>query len=158
VATGNRREYAVEGHDGVVESVAATADGKLVSVGRDKTTRTWDLKDGKLVSRVAVKDFPARMPFALSPDGRTQVVVKFQERVIQFIERDTGRVARTITSSGDINHIALSADSCLLAAITGKQTLSIWSTSGEVVHTSQLRGQQNTAALAFSPDSRVLVA
>jgi WD40 repeat protein len=50
-----------EGHDGFVNSVAVSPDGKLVVSGSvDQTLRFWNAANGKLVRTVKVIDPPAK--------------------------------------------------------------------------------------------------
>jgi RNA polymerase sigma factor (sigma-70 family) len=161
VETGQRRPQAVDAHTGSVEGVAVLPDGKLVTVGRDRSARTWELKDGTTVAEVHLKEFAAEKPFAVSADGKRLAIAKFQEGVVQIIERDTGKVLQTLTSAERaFDGLAASPDLRFVAAVTAQQSrIIVWSTeTGQPVLGTELGGHQNSTTVTFSPDGRVLVA
>jgi WD40 repeat protein len=62
-----KEQLTLAGHDDVVTGVAFhPAKGRLVSVGRDKTVKTWDLADGRLLYRDKHREPILRLSFSQS--------------------------------------------------------------------------------------------
>jgi WD40 repeat protein len=162
VDTGKRREQPGDGHAGAIIGIAATPDGKLVSVGRDQAIRTWDLKEGKTIALSSLKNFALRSAFALSPDGRLVAVSTpafLGQEDISLVERDTGKVDRVLATDRDVEQVSFSPDGNFVASVSSghKIGLNVWSLAkGGVALSSASPPLQANIALAFSPDSQQL--
>jgi WD40 repeat protein len=88
IATGSIL-HTLTGHDGEVNSVAATPDGlSLVSVGSDGTIRLWNLATGSRVRTIGPVG-GALMAVACGPDGRS-VISGGRDGVIRVWDLETG--------------------------------------------------------------------
>jgi RNA polymerase sigma factor (sigma-70 family) len=161
VETGRQHPLPADAHTGSVEGVAVLPDGRLVTVGRDKSIRTWELKDGTTVVRAPIDEFAAERPFSVSSDGKKLAFAKLQEGTVRIVERDTGKVLQTFKSAEQsFDQIAMSADARFVAAVTAQRSkIVVWSTeTGQVVLGTELGGHQNSTTVTFSPDGRLLAA
>jgi len=70
-APGEARGITLAGHNGSVESVAASPDARrIASAGADRTIRVWDLKQGIAIAEIHVPDEMGRLKsIAVSADG-----------------------------------------------------------------------------------------
>jgi serine/threonine protein kinase len=60
--------HTLSGHAGGVADAVFTSDGRIVSVGADKTLRVWEVATGKVVETIDLPE--AASCLRLSPDGR----------------------------------------------------------------------------------------
>ncbi|MBI5242700.1 MAG: protein kinase [Elusimicrobia bacterium] len=98
-----------EGHQGYVETVAVTPDGRAALTGSlDKTLRLWDLSTGECVHILAGIE---NTPFiVVSPDGRF-ALVRESEGAISFWDLASAKFARKLESpSGSVHSLALTSD------------------------------------------------
>jgi WD40 repeat protein len=146
------------GHSDVVASLAFTPDGKsLLSSGAwDKTVRIWDLA-GKGSTRVLVERPASVWGLAVSSSGRFFTALGSKDRKFEIFELANGRSVRTIGGSSEINDLAFSPDSRVLAGACEDRAVRIWDVeSGEAVQ--QLLGHAGSvSSVAFGPDGKSLV-
>lgn len=147
-------EQTLEGHTGMVDSVALSADGRYaVTGGSDRTVRVWDLSTGRLLRLLEGFGGTVRA-VAFTPDGQN-VVVAGDDQSVWVREWSTGRLEQTMESrGGPVNSVALSPDG--RRAVTGSSDgkIRVWELStGRLLHT--LDGHPPGAcAVAVSPDGR----
>ncbi len=92
-----KRLASLEGHQGVIYSVAFTADSEhLVTCGEDATVRVWSVGQGAEIARLTGPPGPMRA-VATSSDGKTVAAAGWDGSVYQwtypYIERPTPRNA-----------------------------------------------------------------
>lgn len=77
----------LEGHQGMVTSLAFSPDGKLLgSSGYDQFIKLWDVRTGALLGQIPIADTPISLAF--SPDGTTlAVATNLQVTLIDPISR-----------------------------------------------------------------------
>ena len=158
MATGKPLPEPIESHRSTVYGSECAPDGSLVSFGKDRSVRTWDLKHGKPVAQFAVElDLNGRS-FALSADGTRVAVPNYNVKSIGIFERLTGKRLRNIqVDSASGQHLSFSSDGRFLAgAIGDRRSAQVWDVDTGASMLKVTAGNRvNTVAGAFSPDGRM---
>jgi WD40 repeat protein len=141
----------------VVTDVAIQPAGDLMAtVGDDHLVRIWDLRDGRLLRRLASHSDWVRVA-TFSPDGNVLATAGNDRRVI-FWDPQTGRRLRTLTTAQAISSLVYSPDGKQLAtAGFGSQLWLHDSQSGDVLHEFGCECQ-DMRCVAFSPQGDLLAA
>jgi RNA polymerase sigma factor (sigma-70 family) len=148
---------------GVYALVFGRNGRRLVSLGTDKTIRSWDMNTGKEIRQF--QGF-AGTPhtISLSPDGTTlaaAIDVAEGRGEVWMWEEASGRRLRRLEQGGDVRSIAFEPGGKFLATAGGKLKepgeFRLWDlVTGKVVRSWQ--GHEGWVfALAFTPDGRRLV-
>ena len=173
VETGKPRA-AWSAHNGLVTSLAFTAEGALVSTSSDGAMKYWDPAAGK-EQRTAP---PVKAFVALSPDGKLLAVSDSGGGEVQVKDNITGKKVRGFKvekSSGGMmamtinrrelafiqggyspsaSALAVSSDGRVLA--TGGSSVKLWDIATGKETGTLRRNSDSIAALAFSPDGKLL--
>jgi WD40 repeat protein/mono/diheme cytochrome c family protein len=150
------------GHQGSVNAVAFSADGKLLAAAAGQPAlfgevRLWNVADGTLVRTFAGHQ-DALYAVAISPDGSVLATGSYDQK-IKLWELATGRELQTLTAhNGPIFSLAFRPDGRLLASASGDRTIKLWQVAtGKRVETlSQPLKEQYS--VVWSPDGRRLAA
>jgi WD40 repeat protein len=127
-------------HGDAVLAAAYTPDGKmLVTAGRDRTVRLWDLATGKETRRF---DWGNVQPEAETGPSESGAVHKY---AMQFLDRD-----------GWASQVALSSDGNMVAA-SRRGTVCIWQTATGKKLRDLHTGQKWLSQLSFSDDGKTLL-
>jgi len=148
--------YVQLGHRDVVNSVAFSADGKLLASGsRDNNIKLWDAATGREI-RTLQGHSSYVLSVAFSADGKL-LASGSGDNTITLWEVATGREIRTLKGhSSVVNSVAFSADGKLLASGSYDKTITLWEVAtGKAIRT--LQGHRgNVYSVAFSADGKLL--
>jgi WD40 repeat protein len=118
----------LEGHTAAVYALAFSSDGRrLVSGGRDRTLRIWDVSNGTTLAALSGHTDEVFVA-AFSPDG-TRIVSGGRDRVIRVW--DAGRFDEITQLHGHTSYVyclTFSPDSRTLASGGGDNTVRLWET------------------------------
>lgn len=159
-ATGRPSLLAVIPAQGEVDAIATSPAGNLVAVARHGQIHLWDIATGAY-RPTPLKGHAGRVQaMAFSGDGHRILSGAMDESVILW-DLDDGRVAGSwVKQGGWIASTAISPDGRYLAWGGNSGTIKVFDLTTEGFLPIVRNGMPNDAAgtLAFSPDSRTLVA
>jgi WD40 repeat protein/uncharacterized caspase-like protein len=143
------------GHAGAIQSIATSADGRLLISGSfDRSAKLWDADSGTLLRTLQGHTEPVSA-VAFSPDGRFAITAS-HDKTTKLWEATSGQLVRTFSHSGEYDRVlsvAYSPDGRAVASGTLGGTLRVWEvTTGAVVQTMKVNG--GISSLAFSSDGR----
>jgi WD40 repeat protein len=149
----------LKGHGYWIESISYFPDGQRMSSGsRDKTTRQWDLKEGKEIEKVRDVCKEEVWAVAVSRDGRWVVTGDGDNHggELKACEVETGVVKKLRGHSERISCIDISADNTLLASGSEDKTARIWNLGTGKLVAGPLESLDWVGAIRFSTDSKKL--
>jgi RNA polymerase sigma factor (sigma-70 family) len=117
-------------HDKYVNTVAFSADGKLIASGSgDEFVRIWDANKGKLI-RSLRGGRPGTRCVAFSPDGQT-VAAGWMDGKVRHWDVQTGQLKETLEGhsalfSAEVYSLAFSPDGKTLASASQDETVRLW--------------------------------
>jgi len=139
-------------HGDGIRSIAYTPDGKrLLTNSSDRVVRVWDPETSRVVAHVKTED---DAHVALDPDGKHFVV--FIHDAMSVFDLEAKEITTSKMPSGTSGSV-FSRDGTYLATAGLDNNVRLWAMPAprEIAHWSLGDG---IASLAFSPDSKVLVA
>jgi WD40 repeat protein len=144
------------GHDGSVWPVAFSPDGKtLVTAGKDKTIRFWDLGTGKETRRLSGHQDGIPM-VVFAPDGKTLASVSHDGTVRLW---DLATQKERFPHEGHMGGLlaaACSPDGKLIATAGKDNTVRLWD-AGTAKELRQITSHADwVTAVAFRPDGKML--
>ncbi len=141
-------------HDGPVNSVAFSPDGKyVVSVSVDNTARVWEAASGEEVARMT-HDGPV-YSVAFSPDGK-YVVSGSADTTARGWEAASGEEIAPMTHDGWVSSVAFSPDGKYVVSGSADTTARVWeAASGEEV--ARMTHDGIVISVAFSRDGKYVV-
>jgi RNA polymerase sigma factor (sigma-70 family) len=151
----------LEGHAGAVKAVAYSSDGKTIATGgADKTARLWDASTGKELRLFEGAANPVES-VVFSPDGK-RLAAGARGGTVRVWTLATENPPMAInTANNFLLGVVFSADGRLLATTTRgngqvKAAVRMWDAATGKERARFPGHQETAAALAFSPNGRVL--
>jgi WD40 repeat protein len=161
----NASVLTMHGHNGPVHSVAWSPDGtRLASGGEDSTVSVWNVTTGDKIHQLLCKSrSESILSVAWSPNGQWLAAGRDREASAGYgtvtlwdLASLKYRHLRTSDAHGEINSVAWSPDSRLLASATRQLRIEIWDVAaGEKKSTLQVHKNAVYSA-AWSPDGEHL--
>ena len=151
------RTFEAEGHEGSINAVAVTPDGRrCVSASNDGTLKVWNLVNGECLHTLEghIRELNA---VAVTPDGR-QCVSASNDGTLKVWDLVNGVCLHTLEGHNDwINAVAVTPDGRQCVSASDDRTLKVWDlVNGECLHT--LEGHNGRInAVAVTPDGRQCV-
>jgi WD40 repeat protein len=95
------REQRFEGHEGTVNALGFSSDGKhIVSASGDGTVRVWDALQGREVG--ILHGYIGKFVAVAAPTGRRQVLTVGDNGVVTFWDLASGREVRTVETGAPV--------------------------------------------------------
>jgi len=160
VLAANTEPRKLTGHGDLIDDLRFTPDGRLVSVGSDRTVRVWsDLESSPASCRVLVGHASGVDCIAIAPSGDT-IATGSSDHTIRIwdIANDKATSAVLRGHEGTITALSFSGDGRWLFSASSDHTIRRWRYAGLETGTHSLAGDFNPAKYArSSSDGRWLV-
>jgi small GTP-binding protein len=146
----------LEGHQGVVMTVAFDPQGEVLASGSaDNTVKLWEVRSGKLLRTLEGHE-DSVWKVAFDPQGGT-LASGSGDKTAKLWDARSGKLLRTLEGhKGVVNSVAFDAQGGTLASGSGDKTAKLWDArSGKLLRT--LEGHQGTVySVAFDPQGGTL--
>jgi WD40 repeat protein len=148
----------LKGHQAEILALAFSADGKrLVSGGRDKTVRVWNVASGEELYQLQGHGGTV-YSVALSSDGKV-LASGSDDKTIRLWDMSSGKELRRLEQPGWVSAVAFSHDGKTLAAgcsDRGYGVLQLWDATAEMKLRRRISLPSSVVSIVFAPDDRTL--
>jgi len=148
----------ITGHEGVVNSVAYSSDGRvLASASADGTVRVWDMRSGEEITTPLRSEDGAVWSVAIAPDCKTIVSGTEGGVVCRWSLANAHIAAQRLSGHHDaVTSLMYSPDGSRLASASLDNTVRLWNAE-TYQQQAVLRGHTDKVhSIAFSPNSQAL--
>jgi WD40 repeat protein/tRNA A-37 threonylcarbamoyl transferase component Bud32 len=154
---GRAEALRLRGHDGPVQAVALSADGRLLaSGGSDESVRIWDAATGRQVSLFRGHTGPVNA-VAFGPGPNPLLFSAGADRTVRVWESAGGEQRRPLRDHIDAVHaLAIRPDGTQLASGGAAGTLKVWGGNTDRVFLNLAGHVGRVTALAYSPNGQRL--
>ena len=152
----------LSGHEGNVNAVSFTADGKELYAaggqpGWEGEIRHWNVSDGKLL-KVLSGHKDAIYSIALSPNGKVLATGSYEQK-IKLWDVATGRELKTLTGhNGCVYDLAFRPDGKILASASADRTVKLWDAESGERRDTLSQSLKEVYAVVFGPGGKHLFA
>ncbi len=150
---GVKERNRLQGHQGWVNSVSFSPDGKtLASASSDGTIKLWSREGRELQTLTGHSSRVNSASF--SPDGQI-IASASEDKTIKLWSRE-GKELKTLNGHSDwVNSVNFSPDGQLIASASSDSTIKLWSREGKELQT--LTGYRRwVISVSFSPDGQFI--
>ncbi|GAC1446067.1 MAG: hypothetical protein NVSMB56_01630 [Pyrinomonadaceae bacterium] len=142
------------GHTSSINSVAISADGKMIlTASDDQTIKLWDAASGRVI-RVFTGHTRTVNRALFSPDGKS-IISLSEDGTVKIWDIATGRVVRTLETKETVSDGSLAVSPAGKYIVASQSKTHIWdAVTGQLLRTLDRRLQ----ALTFSPNGKMLAA
>ena len=144
----------LSGHNGWVDSVCYSPDGKCVASGsRDDTIKLWDMKTGKCIKTLSGRTERVES-VCYSPDGKYLASGSWDD-TIKLWEVATGKCVKTLSGhTSFVLSVCYSPDGKYVASGSRDKTIKLWEVATEEC-IKTLSGHTNTPnSVCYSPNGK----
>jgi len=151
-----RESNRLVGHNGSVNSVSFSPDGKTLATGsEDKTIKLWNVETGQEIGTLRGHNGIV-WSVSFSPDGKT-LATGSEDKTIKLWDVETGQEIRTLRGhNGIVLSVSFSPDGKTLATGSKDKTIKLWDVeTGQEIRT--LSGHKwSVNSVSFSRDGKKL--
>ena len=147
----------LDGHEGWVESVTVSPDGKtIVSGGRDKSVRLWDSQTGAQLRSLEGHSGDVT-GVVVSPDGK-KIISGSVDKTVRVWDIQTGALQHTLEGhDGVICSVVVSPDGKTIVSGSWDKTLRVWDVQTRSTLCTIRGHEEGVSSVAVSPDSKTIV-
>jgi WD40 repeat protein len=154
-ARGRVLEVAFAGHEGAVNAVAFSPDGKLIaSVGSDRTVKVWNVETHQEQATLTGHQAGVRC-VAFSPMGKV-LASGSKDKTVKLWDVATGQELATLPHRHGIAVLAFAPDGQTLATAGEGNQVTLWGMGKKTVRDTLEGHKEPVTSLAYSPDGTVL--